>query len=397
MLSERNFRLFFTGYTASLVGSAMVPVALTFAVLDQGDGTAGVGYVLAADTIPLVALLLLGGVVADRFPRRVSMLGADIVRFISEAVLAVLLLVSSPPLWALMVLAGVLGAGQAFFNPAMTGLMPEMVSAARLQQANALRGIATSTGQIVGPSLAGIIVAAGGAGWAIAIDSATYAVSAACLLRLHIPARPDRGRSSLLSQLTDGWREFRSRTWLWLIVAQWAAFNALCFAPFMVLGAVVARDRLGGAGPWGAILAVFGAGSILGGLVAVRLQPRRPLITATVGAATFGLPVTLIALPAATILVALAAGVAGIGLSVFDTLWQTTLQREVPSEALSRVSAYDWFGSAAFVPVGYILVGPLTAILGVRTTLLFAAALAAASCTAVLTSRSVRNVAPALP
>jgi MFS family permease len=128
------------------------------------------------------------------------MLGADIVRFISEAVLAVLLLVSSPPLWALMVLAGVLGAGLAFFSPAMTGLMPEIVSAARLQQANALRGIATSTGQIVGPSLAGIIVAAGGAGRAIAIDSATFAVSAACLLRMQIPARPDHGRHFGCSQ-----------------------------------------------------------------------------------------------------------------------------------------------------------------------------------------------------
>jgi MFS family permease len=209
VLSERNFRLFFTGYMASLVGSAMVPVALTFAVLDQGDGTARCRLRTRSrhDSARSAAA-------ARRRGRRplspqsidLSMLGADIVRFISEAVLAVLLLVSSPPLWALMVLAGVLGAGLAFFSPAMTGLMPEIVSAARLQQANALRGIATSTGQIVGPSLAGIIVAAGGAGRAIAIDSATFAVSAACLLRLQIPARPDHGRSSLLSQLTAGWR-----------------------------------------------------------------------------------------------------------------------------------------------------------------------------------------------
>jgi MFS family permease len=235
VLGERNFRLFFTGYATSLFGAAMVPVALTFAVLNQGYGATDVGYVLAAQTVPLVGLLLIGGVVADRFPRRASMLGADLVRFVSEGLLAVLLLTGSPRLWVFMVLAGVLGAGQAFFNPAMTGLMPEMVSAERLQAANGLRGVASSTGQILGPSLAGIIVASGGAAIAIAIDSATYAVSAACLWRLAIPPRPASAPSSLVSQLAGGWHEFRSRTWLWVIVAQFATFNALSFAPFAVL------------------------------------------------------------------------------------------------------------------------------------------------------------------
>jgi MFS family permease len=304
-----------------------------------------------------------------------------------------LLLTGSPPLWVFMVLASVLGAGQAFFNPAMTGVMPEMVSSERLQAANGLRGVAASTGQILGPSLAGIIVASGGAGWAIAIDSATYAVSAACLWRLAIPPRPAAAPSSLVSQLAGGWHEFRSRTWLWVIVAQFATFNALSFAPFMVLGAVVFHDRPGGAAAWGGILAVFGVGSIVGALGATRLHPRRPLVVATIGAATFALPVALIALPAAALLVAGAAFIAGIGLSIFGTLWETTLQREVPGVALSRVSSYDWLGSVAFVPVGYIIAGPLASLLGVRTTLLLAAAWAAASCAAVLTTRSVRGLA----
>lgn len=160
----------------------------------------------------------------------------------------------------------------------------------------------------------------------------------------------------------------------------------------MVLGAVISHDHHGGAAAWGAILAVFGAGSIAGGLIAVRLHARRPLVVATIGAAVFAVPVALIALPAATFLVAAAAGVAGIGLSIFGTLWETTLQREVPSEALSRVSSYDWFGSVAFVPIGYILAGPLASLLGTRTTLFLAAAWAAASCAAVLTTRSVRGL-----
>ena len=392
VLDERNFRLFFAGYMTSLVGSAMVPVALTFAVLNQGDGTAAVGYVLGAETVPLVALLLLGGVVADRVPRRASMIGADLARFASEGLLAVLLLTGSSPLWTVMVLAGVLGVGQAFFNPAMTGLMPEMVSAERLQSANALRGVASSAGQVLGPALAGIIVAVAGAGWAIAIDSATYAVSAACLLRLNTPSRPPARQSSILAQLAGGWHEFRSRTWLWVIVAQFATFNGLCFAPFMVLGAVTAHDRLGGAGAWGTILAALGAGSILGGLLSMRLRARRPLVTATLGAAVFALPLALTALPAATALIATAAGVAGVGLSIFSTLWETTLQREVPREVLSRVSAYDWFGSAAFVPLGYLIAAPIASLLGTRATLFFATAWAAGSCAIVLTIPSVRNL-----
>jgi predicted MFS family arabinose efflux permease len=392
VLGERNFRLFFTGYITSLVGSAMVPVALTFAVLNQGDGTDAVGYVLGAETVPLVALLLFGGVVADRLPRRFSMIGADLARFVSEAVLAGLLLAGSAPLWAVMVLAAVLGIGQAFFNPAMTGLMPELVSAEQLQPANALRGVASSAGQVLGPGLAGIIVAVGGAGWAIAIDSVTYAVSAACLLRLDIPPRPPAQPSSVLAQLAGGWHEFRSRPWLWGIVAQFATFNALCFAPFMVLGAITARDHLGGAGAWGAILAALGAGSVVGGLLSVRLRARRPLVTAVLGAAVFAAPVALIAVPAGVAVIAVAAGLAGVGLSVFGTLWETTLQREIPRAVLSRVSAYDWFGSVAFVPLGYLIAAPIAALLGTRTTLFIGAAWAAGSCAAVLAIPGVRNL-----
>ncbi len=391
-LGERNFRLFFIGYATSVIGGMMVPVALTFAVLNRGFSTTDVGYVLASETVPLVTLLLLGGVVGDRFPRKASMIAADLARFVSEGTLAVLLLTGSPPLWVYMVLAGVLGAGQAFFNPALTALVPEIVSAPRLQQANALRGIANSTGQVLGPSIAGVIVALGGAGWAIAIDSATFLVSSACLMLLSVPARASARSSTMLAELADGWREFRSRTWLWLIVAQFATFNAFCTAPFLVLGAVVAHRGHGGAGAWGAILAAMGLGAITGGLLVTRIKVRRPLVVAVLGAATFAVPIALIAVPAPTFVVALSAAVAGVGVSVFDTLWVTTMQSHVPSEALSRVSAYDWLGSAAFVPVGYILVGPLAAGLGIQATLFAAAAWAALSCALVLSTRSIRGL-----
>jgi MFS family permease len=393
-LAERNFRLFFTGYTTSLIGSAMVSVALSFAVLDQGGSATDVGWVLAAHTVPLILLLLVGGVVADRISRRVVMLGSDLLCATSEAGLAVLLLRGHPPLVLLVALAAGVGVGEAFFSPALTGLMPEIVPEAKLQQANALRGISQSGAAIIGPSLAGVLIAVADPGWCIAIDSASYLVSALCLSRLLIPPRAATERQTMLKQLAEGWEAFRSRDWLWAIVAQFATYNALCMSPFMVLGAVTAKRHLGGAGAWGAILASLGGGSIVGGLVATRLRPRRPLVHATFGAAVLAVPLFLVAIPAPTVLIAAGAALAGFGLAQFGTLWETALQQHVPREVLARVSAYDYFGSVAFIPLGFILAGPISGAIGTRTTLFLAGGWALASCAAVLITPGVRHLGP---
>ena len=392
VLAERDFRMFFTGYTTSLIGAAMVPVALTFAVLQKGRPTSEVGYVLAAETVPLVVLLLAGGVVADRFSRRTVLISADVVRCVSELLLAALVITGSPPLWVFMVLAGVIGAGQAFFNPALTGLLPLVASTEHLQQANALKGVASSTGQVVGPAAAGLIVAAGGAGWAIAIDGATYAISALCLTRLHLPAVPAGERERFVTQLSAGWTEFRTRTWLWVIVTQFGLFHLLVYAPFMVLGAVVANTTLGGATSWGFILTAQGAGAILGGFAVLRTRPRRPLVSATLGTFAFTGPVALLALRAPTGAIAAAAAVSGVGIAVFGTLWDTTLQQHVPADVLSRVSAYDWLGSVALIPLGYALTGPLASTVGITGTLWLAAAWTVLGSAATLAVPAVRQL-----
>jgi predicted MFS family arabinose efflux permease len=392
VLAERNFRLFITGYACSLAGAAMVPVALTFAVLQEGRSAADVGYVLAAEAVPLVCLVLIGGVIADRLSRRTVMIGSDLVRCASELLLAALLLTGSPPLWAFLVLAGVLGAGQAFFNPALTGLLPLISSPGRLQQANALSGTATSAAQIAGPAIAGVIVAAGGAGWAIATDGMTYAVSAACLALVRIPARAEHSDESFAAQLREGWAEFRSRSWLWVTVAQFSLFNVFTYAPFMVLGAVIADRALGGAAAWGVILAAQGAGSVIGGLTVLRTRTRRPLVAAILGMACFALPAALLAARAPAAAIAAAAAVSGAGLAVCDTLWSTALQQHVPAAVLSRVSAYDWLGSIAFVPLGYALAGPLASTIGIAATLWLGAGWAVAGGAAALAFRSVRSL-----
>jgi MFS family permease len=392
VLAERNFRLFIIGFGTSLVGSAMVPVALTFAVLQEGHSASDVGFVLAAEAIPLVCLVLIGGVIADYLSRRTVMIGSDGVRCVSELLLAALLLTGSPPLWVFILLAAVLGAGQAFFNPALTGLLPLVCSPGRLQQANALTGVATSAALIGGPALAGVIVATSSAGWAIAIDGLTYAVSGVCLALVQIPARAGHRDESFTGQLRTGWAEFRSRSWLWVTVAQFSLFNLFAYSPFMVLGAVLADRALGGAAVWGGILAAQGVGSIIGGLAVLRVRIGRPLVAVVLGLVCFSAPVALLAARAPAAAIAAAAAVAGAGFAVSDALWSTTLQQQVPAAALSRVSAYDWLGSIAFVPLGYALAGPLAGAIGISATLWLGAGWAVMGGAAALSFRSVRRV-----
>ena len=373
-LSERNFRLFFIGQTASQIGSGMAPVAITFAVLQHGTAS-DVGLVAASGLVPVVVLLLVGGVVSDRFSRRVVMFTADVLRTAAEIGLGAWILVQHPPLWAFMALSACVGAGGAFFNPAMTGLVPEVASSGRLQQANALNGLSQSAASIIGPVLAGIIVAVSSPGWAVLIDGLSYAVSVVTLVMIRIAWTARPSGDSFIAQLHEGWQEFWSRTWLWVIVLEFSIGNAVIFAPMFVLGPVIAKASLGGAGPWGVVLAVEGAGALLGGAIMLRWHPSRPLLVATVVTLSWTWPLLALAFVAPIAVIASGAFVAGTSLAVFTTLWNTTMQREVPNDVLSRVSAYDWFGSLVFLPIGFALIGPIARAFGIRQTIIGAATL----------------------
>lgn len=393
VLGEAQFRRFLAGYLASFLGSQMVPVAVSFAVLGNGGSASDVGFVLTGEALPLVAFLLVGGVVADRLGRRPVMVAADLARMVAQGVLAALLLTGHTGLWDLIGLEAVVGAGQAFFVPAMAGLVPEVASAPRLQQANALNGLVGSVGIMVGPALAGVIVAVANPGWAIAADAASYLVSAACLAGLALPVRAPTVRSGLLSDLALGWSELRSRTWLWVVVLDFAFFHLVVFAPLIVLGAVVAKASLGGAAAWGTILGAFGAGSVAGGLVMLRLRPRRPLVWGMLGTIWLALPIWLLAARAPTVAISGGAVVAGAGFATFGTLWDTTMQRHIPPGLLSRVSSYDWFGSTALLPAGYALAGPLGLALGLSGALYLAGGWLVVTNLGVLAVPGVRRLA----
>ena len=394
-LEERPFRLLLLGQSASLLGDGMVGVALAFAVLDLTGSAGDLGIVLAARTIPLVLFLLAGGVWADRLPRRALMVTTDLVRLAAHGVMAALLIAGQAEVWSVATLAAVAGAASAFFNPAISGIMPAVVSAERLQQANALRGIAEAAGRIAGPALAGMLVVAVGPGWALAVDAATFGVSALFLAMIAMPAHIPVGVQSFVKDVRDGWDDFRSRTWLWTTVASTTVGNML-FAAYFVLGPLVADRELGGAGAWALIASGFGAGLVIGGLVLLRIDPQRPALVATIAVALYTLPLAFLAVPAPAVLTALGGLVAGAGLAVANNLWETTQQRHVPPELLSRVSSYDWFGSLAAVPVGMLLWGPIADEIGVGTALWVAFVLQLASIVALFAVREIREL-PAHP
>jgi MFS family permease len=368
VLRLRDFRLLFLGQGISVLGDRMVSVALAFAVLEVGGSASEVGLVLASATLPLVGSVLIGGVVADRMSRRTVMIGADLVRLGTQGATAALLIAGVAEVWTLALFAGVTGAATGFFNPASTGLLPEVVPPDELQPANALRATAVSAGEIAGPLIAGVLVAAAGAGWAIAVDAGTFAVSAACLVWLRTPGRPDREPASFLADLRDGWDAFRSRRWVWTFVAYFAIGNML-WGAWSALGPIVADRDLGGPAAWGTVLAAVGVGALAGSVLATRAKPRRPLVHVAVMEALFVLPLAFLAAAAPVPVLACAAFVSGIGLMLGMSVWESTLQRHVPAESLSRVASYDWFGSLAFRPLGLALWGPLAGAIGISTAL----------------------------
>ncbi len=261
MLRHRDFRRFYASYTTSLLGSAMSGVAVTFAVLGGGGSAAGLGCVLAAGVIPQVLFMLGGGVLADRLGRRKVMLGADAARLTAQGILAAELLLAAPPIWLIVVLSAVLGTGEAFFAPALGGLTQAIAPRDRLADANALLGVAQSATKVIGPALAGVLIGVSQPGVVIAVDAATFCVSLLSLALLRVPAiRP--GPRSPWQDLADGWRQFRAQTWPCVITVQFALFNLLTWAPYLLLGPLLARAYLGGASAWGTIMAAMALGSV---------------------------------------------------------------------------------------------------------------------------------------
>ncbi|MGW9212453.1 MFS transporter [Embleya sp. NPDC055664] len=393
LFDDRRFRLLFLARTISVLAAAFGPVALAFGVLDlPGAGATTLTIVLTAQTVPQIALMLFGGVVADRISRTRLMLTAELASAAAFFGLATMFVTGHAPVWGIALLAAATGIALALYYPALTGVVPEIVPDEHLQTANGVLRLGVNSARLLGMAAAGGAVALVGAGWALAVNGVGLVLSAALLAALRPTPGTDRGRTSMVSDLREGWREFASRRWLWVIVLQFAFVIAAMQAAFGVLGPVVAKADLGGAPAWSTILVGQGLGTLAGVFVAIRLRPRRPLLVATSMVFAVALPIALLGIGAPVYVVAVGAFVTGAAFDVFGVMWETTMQREIPREALSRVAAYDGLGSFMFGPLGLVAAAPLADAVGAHHALLLCAALIVLVTVGALAVPEVRNL-----
>lgn len=395
VLRHPPFRLLFAGQALSAVGDRLFLVATPFAVLAiPGADASDVGLVIGASALSLAVCVLIGGVVADRVPRRLTMLVSDVVRGVVQAIGAALLLTDRATVMQFVVLMLVYGAAEAFFRPAMLGLIPQVVEPGEEQPANAMLALSMNVSMVIAPAFAGILVAWLGAGGALAVDSGTFAVSALTLLVLRPRAATRAEPDHFLADLRGGWREVVTRSWVWTTLIAFSAYHALVLPALFVLGPQVSEQIRNGASSWGWISAGFGVGAVVGSLVAVRWKPPRPgvLIGVSLCLASSQSAICTSSLPTWTL--ALFEAFTGVAVSLCFTVWETALQERIPSEAQSRVSSFDYLGSLTLMPVGYALVGPVSDALGTRTTAIGASVITGVVCLLVAGSRGLRALRP---
>jgi MFS family permease len=403
VLRDARYRRFFAGYTTSELGSSMSPLAITFAVLGRGDDATELGLVMTARITPLVLCLLGGGLFADRRGSRLVMLTADTGRCVIQAVFALALFTGHASLWTLLALSAASGVAEGFFMPAQTALIPRIAPGRHLTDANALLSMANSATSIAGPLLAGIVVAAAGPAVVLLVDAATYGVSVLALSGLKPSAPPVTStaadgadsaarRSSLLTDLREGWSEFRSRSWLWATSVQFALFNFFVWAPYLVLGPATAQQRLGGARAWSLVMGGLAAGAIVGGLALLGRRPRRPIAMATLLSLGYVFPPAALALRLPLAMVVVAAAITGVTSSMGQSMSAAAQARLIPPDALARVTAFDIVTAFALGPIGLAVAGPVAAAVGTRGVFAFGACWQVVSVAAVIALPTVRRI-----
>ncbi|WP_369393584.1 MFS transporter [Streptomyces sp. CG1] len=398
---SRDFALFFVARAVARLGDTMLPVALAAGLLEHGYGAGAVGLAMASTAAAFAGLVVFGGVIADRFSTRRLMIGADLVRLVTQSLASGLFFTGHVVLWQICAIGFVNGVAGAVFQPGVASTVPRL--AADIQGANGAIRIAESAAQLAGPAVAGLLVGFASPGGVFAAHAAAYATSALCLLLLRLPPLPagaraatGRGMRAFRADLVQGWREFRSRAWLWGVIAVWCLYMIAVWGPSVPL---VATEVVQQHGPraYGLVNSALGAGTVVGGVLALRLRPRRMLRAGALALfAFFGFPAAVgagLGVPA----MAAGAAVAGAGMAFWGVMWATSVQTQVPADVLNRIHAYDVAGSLAMMPVGQALAGPAADTLGAGHVLLISAATSLVVATTLLTVPAIRNLPRADP
>ncbi|MGW6444146.1 MFS transporter [Lentzea sp. NPDC055074] len=392
-LAHPAFRWLFAGRFTTVIGNSMAPIALAFAVLDLTSSVTSLGLVVAARSVTNVVFLLWGGVVADRLPRNLVLAGSCAVSFVSQALIAALVLTGTVSLPWFVVLSAVNGMSSAFAFPASAALLPQTVPADLRQRANAVLRLGSNTGNIGGASLGGLLIAFTGPGWGLAVDALSFALAGVFFAFVRVPAARAAAehKPSVFAELRVGWTEFVARQWVWVVVVAFTFVNAAYVGGVFLLGPVLA-DTTFGREVWGLVLAAQTAGMVAGAFVAMRLKARRLLLVGVACVGAFvSLPLVMVLYPQPWALL-LAAFVCGLGMEQFGVAWETSLQHHVPADKLARVYSYDMLGSVVAIPLAQLAIGPLSHAFGTSAALLGCAVIYVLATAGMLASRSVRTV-----
>jgi MFS family permease len=392
VLAYRDFRLLLADRLLAPAAFAFSLVGVSFAVLYATGSTADLSYVLAAQIAPSLIFTLIGGVVADRVPPQWVIVAGNVMIALGEGTFGILVLAGHPQLWQMILLETLTGTGMAIFYPASQALVPRLVPGDLMQEASAISRLAMNAGQMGGAVLAGLCVAAFGPGWALAVCGLGMLISVPMLLSIRGVRHVRVQSAGMLRDLREGWSEFRSHTWLWVIVAQFGVVMMAWYGGFQILGPVVAKAHLGGPAAWGVITAAESVGLIVGGVVSLRFTPRRPMLfVAGIGAAIAISPASLAMLWPLPVICLASFGL-GITMEIMMVQWTVALARNIPPDKLARVSSYDLLGSVMAMPVGALIAGPLAAAVGVSAVQYGAAALIIVASALALIPRDVRTM-----
>ncbi|HET9249246.1 MAG TPA: MFS transporter [Actinomycetota bacterium] len=396
-LRHRDFRMLWTGMTASLLGDGIFYVALAWQAYELSNTPSALSTIGVAMTVPHVVFLLAGGVVSDRFDRRRVMIAADLMRAVAVGTMGALAISGRLELWHMFVLAGLFGAGTAFFGPAFDSIVPGLVPDDELNQANSLDQLVRPAAlRMLGPALGGWIVATGGAGTAFVADACTFGFSITCvaLMRSRRPTSEDRPHGSAIGDIREGFAFVRSQVWLWGTFLAATLGYLIFWGPSEVLLPFIVRNDLQGtAADLGLIFAVGGIGAMTSAIVMGNRQMPRKNMTfiytvwtiSTLAIAGYGLA----RFPWQAMLACFAFNaLEGAGTIV----WATTKGRLVPSRLLGRVSSFDWFISIALVPISYAFTGPIAGVFGAKETLVGAGLLGGAVTLAFLFLPGMRDI-----
>ena len=385
VLGHRDFRFLWLAQSSSFLGDYLVMVALALFVIARTGSATDLGFVLAAKALPLIGFLLIGGVWADRLPRHRVMIATDLVRFTLHGLLAVLIFTGNVTIWQLVAIEVVFGSAEAFFRPAADGLLPQTIPEEDIQQARAVTTVSNNVAEFAGPALATALVLGAGAGWAFALDAATFLASAAFLTRVRprsrgaaasVSSEAGHREPSMWAEIRAGSREVRSRTWVWATLFSFCGALFFGLAPWFVLGPIIAHEQYGHISVYGFLEGAIGLGTILGALISVGWRPLHPMRMAMLAIMVWPVAAILYASGVTLFVVLPITLIGGTGIALFDVLWTTALAERIPPASLSRVSSFDWMISGGLLPLGYAIAGPLAVALGTVNVMIVGSVLA---------------------